>query len=94
LVDNDRRKEWTAVSAEFDFVEPEKGEYIKRKVDIGPDDIEMVKEQIKETYTKIMNHKFTGCGKEDCQWCTFAKTNFQRPQNILEKVGEDETEAE
>ena len=93
LVDNDRRKNWTVVSTEFDFVEPEKDVYVKEKVVIRPEDLEVVKAQIKDTYTRIMNHEFTkGCGKEDCNWCTFVRSNFQSPQDILEKAGEEPEE--
>lgn len=91
LVDNDRRKDWQVVSTEFDFIEPEKEEYIKEKVVIRPEDLEIVRTQIKETFTNIKNHQFTkGCGKEDCQWCTFVRSNFTQPQNLLEKAGEEE----
>ncbi|HEY0770642.1 MAG TPA: PD-(D/E)XK nuclease family protein, partial [Sphingobacteriaceae bacterium] len=91
LVDNDRRKDWQVVSTEFDFIEPEKGEYIKEKVVIRPEDLEIVRTQVKETFTNIKNHQFTkGCGKEDCQWCTFVRSNFTQPQNLLEKAGEEE----
>jgi DNA helicase-2/ATP-dependent DNA helicase PcrA len=35
-----------------------------------------VTEQIAETWKKIQAHDFyTGCGKEDCHWCNFVKTN-------------------
>ncbi len=89
LVDNDRRKNWEVISAEFDFIEPEKEVYVKEKVVIAPEDLEVVKSQIKDTYARILNQDFTGCGKEDCNWCTFVKTNFQRPESILENISED-----
>jgi DNA helicase-2/ATP-dependent DNA helicase PcrA len=92
LVDNDRRNNWKAIGAEFDFVEPYKNEYIKKKVDITADDLSLVKEQIKETYGRILDHEFSGCGKEECQWCTFVRTNFKEPQDILEKAAEEENE--
>ncbi|HEU0064134.1 MAG TPA: hypothetical protein VFQ58_03850, partial [Flavisolibacter sp.] len=39
-------------------------------------DIDLVKEQIKTTWNKIQQKDFyTGCGKEDCHWCNFVKTN-------------------
>ncbi len=42
------------------------------------DDISLVKTQIKETYEAIMHHDFyTGCGKEDCQYCNFMKETNQ-----------------
>ena len=93
LVDNDRRKNWEVVSSEFDFIEPDKGEYIKHKVVISPEDLSIVREQIKDVYARILNHEFNGCGKEDCHWCTFVRTNYQQPEDILEKSGEDENAA-
>lgn len=85
LVDNDRNKSWEAVSAEFDFIEPEKEEYIKEKVVITPEDLDIVRAQVKDTYTRIMNMEFTkGCGKPDCHWCNFVRSNFkQTPEEIL-----------
>ncbi|HYH57143.1 MAG TPA: PD-(D/E)XK nuclease family protein, partial [Anseongella sp.] len=74
LIDNDHSKDWTAVSSEFDFIEPENGEYIKHKVYIQPGDIEIVARQITDTYARIRNYEFdTGCGKEDCEWCNFVR---------------------
>lgn len=76
LLDNHNR-DWKAVSSEFDFIEPNnKKEYKKEKVYIKPEDITTVKEQIKSTWDKIQAHDFyTGCGKPDCHWCEFVKTN-------------------
>jgi DNA helicase-2/ATP-dependent DNA helicase PcrA len=77
LVDNYEAKKWNVVSTEFDFVEPDKKKnYIKRKVVIEPEDITTVKQQIVTVWQKIQDHDFyTGCGKEDCHWCNFVKTN-------------------
>ncbi len=86
LVDNDRTNDWYAVSAVFDFIEPvNEGEYYQEKFVINPNDLMLVSNQIKEVYQKIMNHEFsTGCGKADCDWCRFVRTNFKQPGNILE----------
>ncbi|RYY56525.1 MAG: ATP-dependent helicase [Chitinophagaceae bacterium] len=77
LVDNYASREWTAVAAEFDFIEPDnKKEYQKTKVLIGPNDITTVSNQISTVWTKIQDRDFyTGCGKEDCHWCNFVKEN-------------------
>jgi len=77
LVDNYEAKKWNVVSTEFDFIEPDKKKnYIKRKVVIEPEDITTVKQQIVTVWQKIQDHDFyTGCGKEDCHWCNFVKTN-------------------
>ena len=77
LVDNYPQKDWKVVSTEFDFIEPDKKKnYRKEKVVITPADITTVTMQIITTWQKIQNREFyTGCGKEDCHWCHFVKTN-------------------
>ncbi len=77
LVDNYEQKDWKVVSTEFDFIEPDKKKnYRKEKVVISPADITTVTQQITTTWEKIQNRDFyTGCGKEDCHWCNFVKTN-------------------
>jgi DNA helicase II / ATP-dependent DNA helicase PcrA len=78
LMDSDRTKKWKMISGEFDFIERDvRKQFVKRKLIISPEDVKIVKEQIKTSYSKILNHEFTvGCGKEDCQWCNFVKNNF------------------
>jgi DNA helicase II / ATP-dependent DNA helicase PcrA len=77
LVDNYEQKDWKVVSTEFDFVEPDKKKnYRKEKVVISPADITTVTQQIVSTWERIQNREFyIGCGKEDCHWCNFVKTN-------------------
>ena len=77
LLDNYAGRKWNAVSFEFDFIEPDKkGEYHRRKVRIEPEDMTTVTQQITTVWNKIQQHDFyTGCGKPDCHWCNFVKTN-------------------
>jgi DNA helicase II / ATP-dependent DNA helicase PcrA len=77
LVDGYEQKDWKVASTEFDFVEPDKKkEYRKLKIVITPEDTTTVTEQIVRTWDKIQNREFyTGCGKPDCHWCNFVKTN-------------------
>jgi len=77
LVDNYEQKDWKVISTEFDFIEPDKKKkYRKEKLLITPADITTVSQQITSTWEKIQNREFyTGCGKEDCHWCNFAKNN-------------------
>lgn len=77
LVDNYEQKDWKAVSTEFDFIEPDKKKnYRREKLVISPADITTVTEQIVQTWEKIQQRDFyNGCGKEDCHWCNFVKTN-------------------
>ncbi|MBI2967880.1 MAG: ATP-dependent helicase [Bacteroidetes bacterium] len=90
LMDNQKRKEWEMISGEIDFVEPlisgENLQFEKRKVVVTREDISFVMNQIKEVYTKIMNHEFSmGCGRTSdvekdprkvCAWCEFVKKNL------------------
>ncbi len=77
LVDNYKQKDWKVISSEFDFIEPDKKKnYRKEKVIITPADITTVTQQVTSVWKKIQEHDFyTGCGKEDCHWCNFVKTN-------------------
>jgi DNA helicase II / ATP-dependent DNA helicase PcrA len=92
LVDNYELKDWKVVSTEFDFVEPnKKKEYKKEKITITPADIETVTQQITTVWDKIQNREFyIGCGKEDCHWCNFVKTNNMAVS--LHELEEEETE--
>ncbi|HEX4957352.1 MAG TPA: PD-(D/E)XK nuclease family protein, partial [Lacibacter sp.] len=92
LVDNYELKDWKVVSTEFDFVEPnKKKEYKKEKIVITPADIETVTQQITTVWNKIQNREFyIGCGKEDCHWCNFVKTNNMAIS--LHEQQEEETE--
>ena len=77
LVDNYQQKDWKVVSTEFDFIEPDnKKNYQRKKIAITPADIETVTQQITTVWEKIQDHDFyVGCGKPDCHWCNFVKTN-------------------
>jgi DNA helicase II / ATP-dependent DNA helicase PcrA len=70
-------KQWMVNTIEFDFVEPDKKKkYRKEKIVVSDIDVDIVKQQVKTVWTKIQEKDFyTGCGKEDCHWCNFAKTN-------------------
>lgn len=93
LVDNYEQKNWKVVSSEFDFIEPDKKkEYHKQKLVIKPEDITTVTQQIKTVWDKIQNRDFyVGCGKEDCHWCNFVKTNNMAV--ALHELAEAEEEA-
>jgi DNA helicase-2/ATP-dependent DNA helicase PcrA len=93
LVDNYEVKDWKAVSTEFDFIEPDKKKkYRKEKIVITPADITTVTQQISSTWEKIQNREFyTGCGKEDCHWCSFVKTN--KLAISLHETPEEDTES-
>jgi len=92
LVDSYEQKDWKVVSTEFDFVEPDKKkEYRKVKIVITPEDITTVTQQIVQTWQKIQDRQFyTGCGKPDCHWCNFVKTN--NLAIALHEIGEEAEE--
>ncbi len=77
LLDNYPLKNWNAVSAEFDFIEPDTdGKYQKTAIRFSEPDLETVRQQIAETWEKIQHRDFyTGCGKPECEWCNFVKDN-------------------
>jgi DNA helicase II / ATP-dependent DNA helicase PcrA len=77
LVDNYTLKNWEVVSTAFDFIEPDKKKkYRIEKLTITPEHISMVTQQITTVWQKIQAQDFyTGCGKENCHWCNFVKTN-------------------
>ena len=93
LIDNYKDKNWKIISTEFEFVEPDRktGEFINQKIIITEEDILVVKNQIKDTYTKIRNMEFDkGCNEETCHWCNFVKSNFTSLE--FQKVAEEDRE--
>ncbi len=90
LVDNYSQKDWKVISTEFDFIEPDKKkDYKKHKLTITPADITTVTQQVTQVWQKIQERDFyTGCGKPDCHWCNFVKTNNLAV--ALHELGEEE----
>ena len=67
---------WKVVMGMFDYIEPgrKSGAYKQIKVPVFEHDEQIVRKQLRESYSKIMNQEFdTGCGKADCHWCNFAR---------------------
>ena len=75
LLEHYEAKSWKVTLGMFDFVQKNKnGEYKQVVVPVYAQDEEIVRAQIKDSYTRIMNHEFDrGCGKETCHWCNFAR---------------------
>ncbi|HEY9195666.1 MAG TPA: ATP-dependent DNA helicase, partial [Mucilaginibacter sp.] len=94
LVDHDHSNNWEVIDTIFDFIEPvSEGEYHREKFVITPEDMAVVTSQITETYARIMAHDFnTGCGKKECDWCHFVKTNFKQADEVLAAVSEEDDE--
>ena len=59
------------------YLEADKyGAFLDKSVQYDVESLEVVKGQIKDTYSKIMNHEFyEGCGEPNCKWCNFVKDN-------------------
>lgn len=78
----------------IDFVEQnDQGVSPIEYVRISPSDLQLVKDKIVETDAAIRSFKFdTGCGKEDCDWCHFARYYQLTPpsehQNPAEELNE------
>jgi DNA helicase-2/ATP-dependent DNA helicase PcrA len=88
LLENDRKKPYKVITGELDFVEPDAKTKLptKHKIFITPEDEQVVKKQIQESYLRIMNHEFSaGCGEEDCTWCNFVRYNFTSIPDIVDQ---------
>lgn len=86
LLENERFSSFEVRSGELDFVEEAGNKKSRFILPISSGDVELVKGQINEAYSKIMQAEFTqGCGKEDCTWCNFVKYNYTGLKNIPEQ---------
>lgn len=101
LMDYDAQKNWEMQRTIFDFVEPiintgEKGStsysFHKESVSISPEDMQIVSQQIQETFNGIQQKAFKkGCNKDDCHWCNFVK-NYYAGKINESKIAMDEPE--
>ncbi|MBX2905277.1 MAG: ATP-dependent helicase [Taibaiella sp.] len=75
LLERYEDRNWRVSSGEFLYVQKMKnGEYKRYTIPFSPTDENVVLSQLKDAYSRIMNHEFDrGCGKEECHWCNFAK---------------------
>jgi DNA helicase-2/ATP-dependent DNA helicase PcrA len=88
LLENAPDLNWHVRMGRFEYIEPgrKSGEWKTVDVPIFEQDEQFVRAQLREAYSKIMNHEFReGCGKEDCHWCNFArKYELVRPAEFVE----------
>ena len=80
LIQNYPMQDWNVQSVYFDYLQKQGTKpdvkYVTPKVKIEPGDTDIVREQIKESYEKILNMEFTkGCGEETCEWCNMVEEN-------------------
>ena len=75
LIENYEDKRLSVSSGMFDFIQKGKnGAYKQVQIPVFAPDEEVVRRQIKDVYSRIMNHEFDkGCGEETCHWCNFAR---------------------
>ncbi len=75
LLENLEDRPMKVSTGTFDFVQKSKtGQYTQVTIPVFEQDELTVRHQLKETYSRIMNHEFDrGCGKETCHWCNFAR---------------------
>lgn len=75
LLERYEDRNWRVNLGRFDYIQKTaKGDYKQYTVPVFKPDEDFVLAQLKDAYTRIINHEFDrGCGKEDCHWCNFAK---------------------
>ncbi len=75
LLENYEDKRLRVTTGMFDFIQKGKnGQYKQVHIPMFAQDEEFVRAQIKDVYSRIMNHEFDrGCGEESCHWCNFAR---------------------
>lgn len=76
LIENWADKDWKVSNGMFDYIERGKtsNEYKRIYVPVFVQDEEIVRGQLKDSWSRIMNHEFDkGCGKPECYWCNFAR---------------------
>ncbi|MEM9545657.1 MAG: ATP-dependent DNA helicase [Bacteroidota bacterium] len=87
LLSGDERLRLPMRTGVMDFVEMKDGKFNKRKFEVEPFEMEIVGDQLTDTYTKIKNHEFTeGCGDEHCKWCNFVNENMSMGSLPAEEV--------
>ena len=72
MVESSPENSYIVSSTEFFFVEPDPktGSFINHKVEITPEDENIVMEQITSVHERIMNREFEqGCTSRFCEWC-------------------------
>ena len=78
LLDGDPSINKKMKSGIMDFIEPDdQGNNKNYVIEVEEKHLQIVEDQLVDTYSKIVEHKFEeGCGKDDCKWCDFVNSNF------------------
>jgi DNA helicase II / ATP-dependent DNA helicase PcrA len=73
LCDNAPQFGYTMESGEIDFIEPSKKGYVKKRIKIDRNDVELLTEDISRIWKEIQELKFldpaNGCHKPECEYC-------------------------
>jgi DNA helicase-2/ATP-dependent DNA helicase PcrA len=72
MVERSPENSYQVSSTDFFFVEPDPktGNFVNHKVEITPEDEEIVREQIETVHQRIMNREFgQRCSSRFCEWC-------------------------
>jgi DNA helicase-2/ATP-dependent DNA helicase PcrA len=87
ILENYQEKNWKVDMGIFDFIQKNKSnEYKRITIPVYEKDKNIVKKQLSDTYSRIMNHEFDkGCGEESCHWCNFAK-RYQLIRNVTDEL--------
>lgn len=68
-----------------------KGEQALIRMDIGRKELDVFTELLQESWQKIQDQAFTGCGKDNCPWCRFvADQSSEVPTVGLERAEMDD----
>ncbi len=75
LFDRQKNNHRELEAIEFLFIEPnEEGNFDRRLVHVSPEDEEVVRRQLTNTWTRIQEQDFfNGCGKANCDWCKLVR---------------------
>ena len=86
LLGSDNKYNLNMVEGRVDYIEPEKQskKFKTEAVQVTPEDMQIVGEQIVNMYDAIHKYKFdTSCDDKACKWCNFATEHYEtRPQEM------------
>ena len=91
LLESDRKYGWNMTTGIMDFVEPERrtDKLHQTRFTVTKGDIEIVGQQITDTWSKIRAHEFEkGCGEDDCAWCEFVSNDYVVDFDLIAEEGE------
>ncbi len=79
LLDSDTKNGWKMAAGKISFIEPDRktGDFTTKEFSVKPEDMQIVGQQITETYENIKAYKFDQtCEDEKCRWCNFTTNNY------------------